>query len=70
MSAISGSNRKLPRAAVEVMCAFIELNDIDRQAFNSAMNEYLLSSPMRRRELLEYWCSNSVDCRGEGCGDD
>jgi hypothetical protein len=48
-------NRRLSPKVVEALCAFVELNAEAQQAFNGAMNEYLLASPTRRRELIKAW---------------
>jgi hypothetical protein len=48
-------NRRLSPKVREVLCAFVELHAEAQQAFNGAMNEYLLASPSRRRELIRAW---------------
>ena len=41
-------NRKLSPKAKQVLCAFAELKEDAQQAFNGALNEYLLASPSKR----------------------
>ncbi|WP_060006227.1 hypothetical protein [Burkholderia ubonensis] len=53
-------NRKLSPKAKQVLCAFAELKEDAQQAFNGALNEYLLASPTRRRQLIKQW-QESVD---------
>jgi hypothetical protein len=52
-------NRRLSPKVREILCAFVELNAEAQQAFNGAMNEYLLASPARRRELIRAWSLGS-----------
>jgi hypothetical protein len=56
--------RRLTPAAIETLFAFVSLKEDAQQAFNSAMNEYLLSSPTKRRELIEQWQSWLNSARG------
>jgi hypothetical protein len=48
-------NRELPPDVMEVLCAFVCLSDQRQQAFNGAMNAYLLASPAQRRHLHKSW---------------
>ncbi|MGU7816132.1 hypothetical protein [Burkholderia sp. AW49-1] len=48
-------HRKLSSKVMRVLCAFADLKDDAQQAFNGAMNEYLLASPTKRRQLLKQW---------------
>ena len=48
-------NRKLSPKAKQVLCAFAELKEDAQQAFNGALNEYLLASPSKRRQLIKHW---------------
>lgn len=50
-----GFNRRLSPKVMHVLCAFVDLKDESQQAFNGAMNEYLLASPSRRRQLVQQW---------------
>ncbi|KVK90460.1 hypothetical protein WJ47_02460 [Burkholderia ubonensis] len=40
---------------MRVLCAFADLKEDSQQAFNGALNEYLLASPTKRRQLLKQW---------------
>ncbi|VWD54136.1 hypothetical protein BLA18110_07922 [Burkholderia lata] len=48
-------HRKLSPKVMRVLCAFADLKEDTQQAFNGAMNEYLLASPTKRRQLLKQW---------------
>jgi hypothetical protein len=48
-------HKRLTPAVIEALFAFTSLKEDAQQAFNSAMNEYLLSSPAKRRKLIEEW---------------
>ncbi|KVD05575.1 hypothetical protein WI77_27310 [Burkholderia ubonensis] len=53
-------DRKLSPQVKQVLCAFAELKEDAQQAFNGALNAYLLASPAKRRQLIKQWQA-SVD---------
>ena len=53
-------DRKLSPKVKQVLYAFAELTEDAQQAFNGALNAYLLASPAKRRQLIKQW-QESVD---------
>ncbi|OJA45055.1 hypothetical protein BGV68_31940 [Burkholderia ubonensis] len=47
--------RKLPQEVMHVLCLFAGLNKKAQKTFSGALNEYLLASPARRRQLIKQW---------------
>lgn len=57
---MSDFERKLSPEVRHVLCLFAGLNEKAQKAFSGALNEYLLASPARRRQLIKQW-QGSVD---------
>ncbi|MGU7816117.1 hypothetical protein [Burkholderia sp. AW49-1] len=49
------STKRPTLAAVETLVRYAALMEADQASFHSAINEYVLASPSRRRKLVEAW---------------
>jgi len=60
---MSDLKRKLSSKVMLVLCAFVDLDEESQRAFNGAMNEYLLASNMKRRQIVNQWRDCPFDQR-------
>lgn len=67
---ICESNRRLPPAVMQALCAFIDLKDEGQRSFNGALNDYLLASPAQRRKLAQQWRECVQQAAAHGTADE